>query len=39
MNAEKRAYYQLERLWGDANIEYIEDDSATPDIQLLSRND
>ena len=39
MDSEKRAYYQLERLWGDANIEYIEDDSVTPDIRLFSNMD
>ncbi|NND72332.1 MAG: ribosome silencing factor [Rhodothermales bacterium] len=39
MNPEKRGYYQLERLWGDANIEYIDDDSVAPDIQLFSNID
>jgi ribosome-associated protein len=39
MDAEKRAYYQLERLWGDANIKYIEDDSEAGKISLFDRDD
>lgn len=39
MDAEKRGYYQLERLWGDANIKYIEDDGDADKISLFDTND
>ena len=34
--AEKRAFYDLERLWGDAPIEQVPDDAASSDdVSLL----
>lgn len=35
MDAEKRGYYQLERLWGDAKIEFVTDDASSSDVELL----
>lgn len=34
--AEKRAFYSLERLWGDATIEHVPDEaSSADDVELL----
>lgn len=35
MDPEKRAYYLLERLWGDANTEFVDDDGSSEDVKLL----
>lgn len=32
---EKRNFYSLERLWGDAPIEYVPDDADEADVKLL----
>lgn len=32
---EKRAYYDLERLWGDAPMEDVADDGDAADVQML----
>lgn len=32
---EKRNFYDLERLWGDAPIERVTDDGASTDVELL----
>ncbi len=34
-NAEKRAFYALERLWGDAPVEEVPDTAGGVDVQLL----
>jgi ribosome-associated protein len=34
-NMEKRAFYGLERLWGDAPIEQVPDDAHAADVQML----
>lgn len=34
-NDEKRSYYNLERLWGDAPIEYVSDEGSSDEVQLL----
>ena len=31
-NKERRTFYDLEQLWGDAEIKYIADDSMAPEI-------
>ncbi len=36
---EKRAYYDLERLWGDAKIETVPDDGSAKDAELLHVDD
>ena len=35
MSPERRAYYGIERLWGDAEIEQVDDSSTSADVQLL----
>jgi ribosome-associated protein len=35
-NPEKRAFYSLERLWGDAPREDVPDDGAADGVALLS---
>lgn len=32
---EKRSFYSLERLWGDAPIEHVPDDASAADVKLL----
>ncbi|HET6568693.1 MAG TPA: ribosome silencing factor [Rhodothermales bacterium] len=32
---EKRAFYGLERLWGDAPVEQVPDDASSADVKLL----
>lgn len=32
---EKRGFYNLERLWGDAPIEQVPDDGSADDVQIL----
>lgn len=32
---EKRAYYDLERLWGDARIERVPEDGSAADVEML----
>ena len=34
-NPEKRAFYGLERLWGDAPLERVADTAASSDVELL----
>lgn len=34
-NAEKRTFYDLERLWGDAPTEQIPDDATSADVAVL----
>lgn len=34
-NTERRTFYGLERLWGDATIEHVPDDGSASDIELL----
>lgn len=34
-NDEKRSYYNLERLWGDAPIEHVSDEGSSDEVQLL----
>ena len=34
-NPEKRAYYELERLWGDAPIEHLDREAGSDKVQLL----
>ncbi len=34
-SGEKRAHYDLERLWGEATIETVPDDGSAADIELL----
>lgn len=37
-NPEKRAFYSLERLWGDAPIEHVPDDAtSSADVKLLQQ--
>lgn len=36
-NSEKREYYALERLWGDAPREAVADEGAAADVELLQR--
>lgn len=36
-NAEKRTYYNLERLWGDAPIEHVPEEASSEDVQLLQQ--
>ena len=36
-NAEKRSYYGLERLWGDAPTEQVPEDGSSGDVQLLRK--
>lgn len=35
---EKRAYYDLERLWGDAPVEQVPEEGAGEDVQVLQEN-
>ncbi|HEX7072224.1 MAG TPA: ribosome silencing factor [Rhodothermales bacterium] len=35
---DKRSYYDLERLWGDAPIEHVADDGSSADVQVLRTN-
>ncbi len=37
MDAEKRGYYLLERLWGDARTEFVDNDGSSADIKLLEK--
>lgn len=34
-NREKREYYDLERLWGDAPVEHVPDDASAEDVEML----
>ena len=34
-NEEKRAFYNLERLWGDAPVEHVPDEGSAADVALL----
>lgn|SRR5690606_27825377 len=34
-NQEKREFYNLERLWGDARIEHVAEDGSAADVALL----
>ena len=34
-NQEKRSFYDLERLWGDAPIEEVPDDGSAADVEML----
>lgn len=36
-NQEKRQFYDLERLWGDAPSEDVADDATSTDVQLLQK--
>jgi len=36
---ERRAYYSLERLWGDAQIEHVAEDGSGGDVASLKPND
>ncbi len=38
-NRERRSYYELDRLWGDAPREEVADDASSGDVLLLSTND
>lgn len=35
---EKREYYDLERLWGDADIEHVPDEAGAAAVELLQRS-
>ena len=34
-NPEKRTFYSLERLWGDAPVEHVDDDGSSRKVKLL----
>ncbi len=34
---ERRAYYDLERLWGDARIEHVPEDASVEQVELLRK--
>jgi ribosome-associated protein len=34
---EKRAYYDLERLWGDADIEHVPEEAGAAAVELLQQ--
>jgi|SRR5690554_6570795 ribosome-associated protein len=36
---ERRAFYGLERLWGDATTEHVPDDGSASDVKLLRAED
>lgn len=38
MDPEKRGYYMLERLWGDANTEFVDDDGSSEDVKILAND-
>ena len=34
-NPEKRTFYSLERLWGDAPVEHVNDEGSSSEVELL----
>lgn len=35
-NRDKREYYDLERLWGDAPVEHVPDDTSAEEVEMLA---